>query len=103
MKFPSEWVVRWAWPIIVTFVIGSLLFLIPLRKIEIDPEIKNQLPPNMPARQNVRAIEQKFGGSELVMIVVQAKDVLAPSTLARIQKLSDGLARVPKVDRVMSP
>jgi uncharacterized protein len=103
MKFPSEWVVRWAWPIIVTFAIGSLLFLIPLRKIEIDPEIKNQLPPNMPARQNVRAIEQKFGGSELVMIVVQAKDVLAPSTLARIQKLSDGLAKVPKVDRVMSP
>lgn len=103
MKFPSEWVVRWAWPIIVTFVVGSLLFLIPLRSLQIDPEIKNQLPASMPARQNVQAIEKKFGGSELVMIVVQAPDVLASSTLERIQKLSDGLAKVPKVDRVMSP
>src|SRR5688572_27289113 len=103
MKFPSEWVVRWAWPIIVTFVVGSLLFLIPLRNVEIDPEIKNQLPEDMPARQNVRAIEEKFGGSELVMIVVTAPDILAPSTLERIRKMSDQLATVPTVDRVMSP
>ncbi|MEQ1564372.1 MAG: MMPL family transporter [Myxococcota bacterium] len=103
MKFPSDWVVRWAWPIIVTFVVGSLLFLVPLRGVEIDPEIKNQLPEDMPARLNVKAIEDKFGGSELVMIVVSAPDVLAPSTLARIQKLSEGLAAVPTVDRVMSP
>ncbi|MFO7177425.1 MAG: MMPL family transporter [Pseudomonadota bacterium] len=103
MKFPSQWVVRWAWAIIATFIVGSLLFLIPLRKIEIDPEIKNQLPPDMPAQLNIAAIEKKFGGSELVMIVVEAADVLAPSTLKRIQKLSEELAKVPTVDRVMSP
>jgi hydrophobe/amphiphile efflux-3 (HAE3) family protein len=103
MKFPSEWIVRWAWPIIAAFAVGSLLFLLPLRHIAIDPEIKNQLPPDMPARRNVRAIEEKFGGSELVMIVVQADDVLAPRTLARIQKLSRALAEVPAVDRVISP
>jgi uncharacterized protein len=103
MKFPSEWVVRWAWPIIGAFVVGSLLFLLPLRDIAIDPEIKNQLPPDMSARRNVRAIEQRFGGSELVMIVVQAPDVLAPRTLERIQKLSDALAKVPSVERVLSP
>jgi hypothetical protein len=103
MKFPSEWVVRWAWPIIVVFGLGSLLFLLPLRGIAIDPEIKNQLPPDMPARRDVRAIEQRFGGSELVMIVVQAPDVLAASTLERIRKLSDALAAVPAVERVMSP
>lgn len=103
MKFPSQWVVRWAWALILTFVVGSLLFLIPLRKIEIDPEIKNQLPPDMPAQLNIDAIEKKFGGSELVMIVVEAKDILAPSTLDRIQKLSEALAKVPTIDRVMSP
>lgn len=103
MKFPSEWVVRWAWPIIVVFVVGSLLFLIPLRSIEIDPEIKNQLPPHMPARQNVATIEKEFGGSELVMIVLEAPDVLATSTLERVKKISDDLAKVPSIDRVMSP
>ncbi len=103
MKFPSEWVVRWGWAIIAVFVVGSLLFLLPLRHVQIDPEIKNQLPPDMPSRRSVQAIEEKFGGSELVMIVVQANDVLAPATLERVRKLSDALALVPSVDRVMSP
>ena len=73
--------------------LGCCAFALPLRDIAIDPEIKNQLPPDMPARRNVRAIEQKFGGSELVMIVVEAHDVLAPRTLERIQKLSRGARR----------
>ena len=103
MKFPSEWVIRWAWPIIIVFSVGSLLFLIPLRHVEIDPEIKNQLPPDMLSRRNVQAIEQRFGGSELVMIVLQAEDVLAPSTLQRVRKLSEALARVPMISRVTSP
>src|SRR5688500_4829775 len=103
MKFPSAWAVRWAWPIIAFFLIGSLSFLLPLRGIEIDPEIKNQLPENMPARRNVREIEKRFGGSELIMIVVEAPDVLATRTLERIRNLSDNLAKVKGVDRVMSP
>ena len=85
MNFPSDWVVRWAWPIVAVFVVGSLAFALPLRHIAIDPEIKNQLPPDMPARRNVRAIEERFGGSELVMIVVEADDVLEPRTLERIR------------------
>ena len=84
MKFPANWVMRFAWPIILTFVVGALAFALPLKRIEIDPEIKNQLPENMPARLDVRAIEKRFGGSELVMIVVQADDVLAARPPLRI-------------------
>lgn len=103
MKFPANWVMRFAWPIILTFVVGALAFALPLKRIQIDPEIKNQLPENMPARLDVRAIEKRFGGSELVMIVVQAEDVLAARTLNRVKLLSERLSRVPHVDRVLSP
>ncbi|MEO8177270.1 MAG: MMPL family transporter [Deltaproteobacteria bacterium] len=103
MKFPSRWVVRWAWPIIAGFVVLAALFALPLRRIEIDPEIKNQLPPEMASRRNVRAIEERFGGSELAMIVVQAPDVLEPRTLERVQKLAERLATVPGVQRILSP
>jgi predicted RND superfamily exporter protein len=103
MKFPAQWIVRFAWPIIFGFVALAALFALPLGNLEIDPEIKNQLPPDMPARRNVRAIEEKFGGSELVMLVVQAPDVLESSTLERIRKLSDALAKMPGVERVLSP
>jgi hydrophobe/amphiphile efflux-3 (HAE3) family protein len=103
LKFPSEWVVRWAWPIIIGFVALGALFTLPLRRIAIDPEIKNQLPVDMASRRDVRAIEERFGGSELVMLVVQAPDVLQPSTLERVQKLSRALASVAGVERVVSP
>src|SRR5690349_14140338 len=101
MQFPSEWVVRWAWPIIFVSLLIGVLFAIPLKDIQIDPEIKNQLPEDMPSRRNVRAIEEKFGGSELVMIVLTADDVLATPTLERIKKFSDALAKVPTVDLVV--
>ena len=101
--FPSAWVVRWARPIALLGVVGSLLFLIPLRKLEIDAEIKNQLPPDMPARQDVRAIEERFGGSELIMVVLEAPDVLATGTLRRLQQLATELSHIPGVERVISP
>jgi predicted RND superfamily exporter protein len=103
MKFPSRWVVRWAWPIIIGFVSLGVAFALPLRRIEIDPEIKSQLPEEMASRRNVRAIEEKFGGSELAMIVVQAPDVLEPKTLERVRKLADRLSAVPGVQRTLSP
>jgi uncharacterized protein len=103
MRFPAEWVVRWAWPIIIGFVVCAAAFVVPLSKLQIDPEIKNQLPPDMPARRDARAIEERFGGSELVLLVVQAPDVLAASTLRRVQQLGDALSRVRSVERVMSP
>jgi hydrophobe/amphiphile efflux-3 (HAE3) family protein len=102
-RFPSEWVVRWAWPIIVGFVALGASFALPLRRLAIDPEIKNQLPVDMASRRDVRAIEERFGGSELVMLVVQAPDVLQASTLERVQKLSRALAGVAGVERVVSP
>lgn len=103
MKFPSAWVERFRWPIIVVFVTITLAFGTQLPRLEIDPEIKNQLPEDMPARENVRKIEQKFGGSEPVMIIVSGPDVLDGPTLERVQAISDDLARQPFVSRVLSP
>jgi hydrophobe/amphiphile efflux-3 (HAE3) family protein len=103
MKFPSAWVIRFRWPIILIFLAITVAFGTQLPKIDIDPEIKNQLPPDMPARENVRRIEEKFGGSEPVMVVIQAPDVLDAATLERVRAISDELGRLPFVSRVISP
>lgn len=99
----SAWVIRWRWPILAVFVLVTVVFASRLPQLEIDPEIKNQLPEDMPARQNLRLIEEKFGGSELVMVVLEAPDVLDPDALRRVKTLSDRLAKVPSVSRVISP
>lgn len=99
----SDWVLRFRWPIIAFFLIITAVFALWLPGIQIDPEIKNQLPPNMPARQNVHLIEERFGGSEPVMVIVEADDVLQAKTLERIRAIGDDLAKVPTFTRVISP
>jgi uncharacterized protein len=109
MTSVGRWVVQFRWPILFTWVLITAFFAAQLPKtswgpgLEIDPEIKNQLPEEMPARQNLKSIEQRFGGSELVMIVLSAEDVLARSTLERVQKISEGVAKIEGVTRVISP
>lgn len=99
----SAWVVRWAWPVMIMSLLFGLAFAIPLKDIEIDPEIKNQLPEHMPSRMDVKRIEGMFGGSELVMLVLTTDDVLAPETLTRVKALGDALAQIPTIEIVVSP
>jgi hydrophobe/amphiphile efflux-3 (HAE3) family protein len=99
------WPLRWPRLVVAVFVVWTVGFAFLLPRVQIDPEIKNQLPPDMPARQDTARIEEVFGGTERVLLIVEAPDgdVLDPQVLEKIRALSDGLATVPGVERVMSP
>jgi hydrophobe/amphiphile efflux-3 (HAE3) family protein len=98
----SHFVVRFRWPIIVGFVLTTAAFASRIPTIEVDPQIKNQLPADMPSRVNLDAIEELFGGTDMVMAVVSADDVLATAALDRVRLLSRKIERIPKIDRVLS-
>ncbi len=74
-----------------------------LPRIVVDPEVKSQLPHDLPALRDLRAIQAVFGGSEVVLVMLEAPDVLAPDALARLRRISDGLASIEGVERVISP
>ena len=101
MKFPAQWVVGRPWPFIAFFILVTGFFATQLPALEIDPEVKNQLPAEMPGRLDIQRIEGVFGGSEMLMVVLTAEDVLAADTLRRLEKISEGLEDVDSVDRVM--
>lgn len=101
MKPLAALVVRVPWLFIALFVAVTLGFAAVLPEIEIDPEIKNQLPDDMPARVNMVRVEERFGGSELLMVVLTAPDITEPAVLRRLSALSDGLEEVPGVERVL--
>ena len=52
------------------------------------------LPAETPARVNVDAIEDLFGGTDMVMLVVESDDLLAAETLSRVRKLSRKVERI---------
>ncbi len=101
MEFLADLVVRLRWLIIAVFALTTALFGAQLRDIEIEPEIKKQLPEHMPSRQNVARVEEVFGGSEMVMVVLTADDVLAPEVLGRLQGISEGLDALDQTERVI--
>jgi len=103
MRKLTNLVVSSPWVFILLFLGITGAFALQLPNIEIDPEVKNQLPDEMPARVNIRAIEERFGGSEMVLVVLTAPDVLAPPVLQRLAAIGDGLEELDFIDRVLTP
>ena len=90
------------WPFIIGFVLFALALGSQLPRAQVDPEVKNQLPHDFQARIDMDKIEAMFGGTELVMMTLEADDVLAPRTLERVAKISERVGKLPQVDRVLS-
>ena len=100
-KFSSI-VVRYPWLFILLFFGLTAFFAVQLPKLELDTEMKNQLPKDMPTRLNLDKIEKIFGGTDMAMIVVSADDLLEADTLERIRKMSKEVSRIDEFDRVLS-
>ncbi len=89
--------------VIIIFLLITVFFAIQIPQTEIDTSIKSQIPENLPARINIKKIEDIFGGTEIVMVGIVADDVLSPGVLSRIKSLSDKLEKVKQVEQVKSP
>ncbi len=103
MQRLSHLVTRVPWLFVALFLVVTAGFAAVLPQIEIDPEVKNQLPKTMEARENLDVIESHFGGSELLLVVLSAPDVLDPGVLERLEGIGDALSQLDVVDDVMSP
>ncbi len=98
----SDMIVKLRWVIIVGFIVVTAFFASQIRNAELDPEIKSQLPPDMPSRVVTDRIDELFGGTDMVMIMLKTDDVLDPGTLKRTKELSRKLKRVKGIDKVLS-
>lgn len=102
MKTMADRIVRFRWVIIIGFILLTVFFARQIPRAEIDADVKGQLPEDMVSRVNVDRIDELFGGTEIVLILLQNEDVLERETLLRVKKLSKKVARVDGVDKVLS-
>lgn len=96
-------VVKLRWPLILLFTGCTAFFASRIPDAEIDSEMKSMLPDDMPARLHIERIEDLFGGSDMVMLVIEADDVLAEGPLGRLEKMSRRMEHTEGIDRVLSP
>lgn len=102
MKTFAEKIVDFRWLIIFAFVVVTLGFMSQIPRVEIDTDLKSQLPKDMPSRMDTDKIDELFGGTELLMVLVETDDVLRPETLTRVKSLSKKINRMDGVDKVLS-
>ncbi|MBN2102523.1 RND family transporter [bacterium] len=102
MKNLSDKIILYRWPIIVGFVLITIVLSIQIPRTEIDTDMKSQLPANMTSRLNTDKIDELFGGTEMLMVLVQTDDILNPGTLRKVRKIAKKVNRVEGVDKVMS-
>ena len=102
MKPLSERIIQYRWPIILLFIMITAGVGLQIRKVEIDTDMKNQLPKNMPSRLDTDRIDDLFGGTEMLMVLFETDDVLNSATLIRVRKIAKKVNRIQGVDKVMS-
>jgi predicted RND superfamily exporter protein len=102
MNKASGIIIKFRWLIIISFIAITAIFFTQIPKTEIDPDIKNQLPDDMTSRINTDKIDEIFGGTEMLMVLIKTDDVLNRETLKRVKKISKQMKRVNGVEKVLS-
>jgi hypothetical protein len=98
----AETIIRFRWLIIGVFLAITLFFASRIPQVEIESDMKAMLPPDIESRINTDKIDDIFGGTEMLMIILETDDVLEAETLRRTKSLSQQMDRVKGVDKVLS-
>ena len=86
----------------VFFVLLTVLMFRQMKHSTFNADLLTYVPEDMPARVQKQNIEDMFGGTEMIMMIVQTDDVVNAQTLKRVKKFSRGMTRIKGIDNVMS-
>jgi predicted RND superfamily exporter protein len=96
-----EWILNYPRTVIALVLFLTVLMAWNIPKIEIDPDIKNMLPPEVEVVKGINYIEDNFGGSELVVISLSDENIFDQAKLQRLVALTAEIENYELVDRVM--
>jgi len=98
----SENVLKFRWLIIAGFILITALLASQIPKAKMNPDMLTYMPEKMESRLNKNRIEQLFGATEMIMVLLETDDVLNLETLKRVKKISRKMKRIKGIDKVIS-
>ena len=98
----SEFVIRRQWAIIVIFLCLTVFMGVQLKNARFNSDVLTYLPDDMPSRMHQKQVEEIFGGTDMVMLVVKTDDVINEKTLERVKIFSRTMKKIKGVEKVMS-
>ncbi len=102
MKKIAQFAIRFRWLVLIAFLGITVLMAMQIKKAHFNTDLQTYLPDDMPARVHQREIENIFGGTDLLMIVVKTDDVINAATLKRVKSFSQEMKKIKGIEKVMS-
>lgn len=98
----DQLILKYRLAIIIIFPLITLFFIFGLLHLEIEPNINDMIPASMTSRIQTNYIDSIFGSNNLIIIVLETDDILAPTTLKRIKNLTRAFQHHGDIERVTS-
>jgi len=97
------WIIKYRLLIVLLFSGITLLSIFLLPRLEVNPDLASYVPDGMGNKKYMKQLDSIFGGSEMVLVMMQAPDVVNHSTLSRLKVLKEELGNLDGIDRCISP
>src|SRR3989454_12066181 len=98
----AAWLARHALAVVAANVVVTAVLGLYALHIRIENSLESMLPAGDPKVAYYNATRALFGSDDVGVIGVRADDVFAPSTIEKIARVTDALAKVPGVESVLS-
>ena len=102
MKKLSHFVIRYRWAIILVFLGVTVFMAAQVKQARFNSDMLTYLPDDMPSRMNQQQIENLFGGTDMIMLVLETDDVINAQTLQRVKLFSRKMKKIKGIEKVMS-
>jgi len=99
----NYWLIKYRLPIVLLFVGITVLSLLFVPKLEVDPDLEKYVPEHIGVKKHLKELDSIFGGNEMIIVMLQDEDVINENTLTRLDVLSDEFDNLEGVERIITP
>src|ERR1051325_2575046 len=98
----ARWLVRHPLVVVVVNLLVTAFLGVWALHLRIENSLESMLPAGDPKGEDYKATRAIFGSDDVGVIGVRAADIFAPTTMTKIARVTDRLAKVPGVESVVS-
>ena len=102
MRDPAQLLVRFPHAVVLAYIAATILLGLAARDVRIEVSVDSVLPRHDPAVAYYAGVRDEFGNDDIAVVGVRAPDVFTVSTLTKIGRVTDRLAELEGVERVIS-
>ncbi len=102
MESVGRWIVRHPIAVVVANLVVTVIMGYYAVQVRISSALENVLPTNDPEIDYYSHVRATFGSDDVAVIGIRADDLFSASTLQKIARVTDAVAKVPGVERVAS-